>query len=183
MSQLTDGHNLLWNDRGPDSVPTSIICSILMADQDKCDGCGECVVACEADRRSTSPSTGACITIIALQEGRLWLPLVCQQCKDAPCALTCPTGALSRDQATQVVNLDQKRCIGCGMCLVSCPFGAIYRDAKSKKMSKCDLCDGDPACVKNCKTGALAFASPHALGKGRRMALGARMGRVLDVSR
>lgn len=154
-------------------------CSILIADQDKCDGCGECVAGCEGARRSTSPGGDACITVIALQDERLWFPLVCQQCKDAPCALTCPTGALSRDQDKPVVKLDQNRCVGCGMCLVSCPFGAIHLDAKARKMAKCDLCGGDPACVKKCRAGALVFAQAHTLGKGPRTAAGARVARII----
>ncbi|MDO8473119.1 MAG: 4Fe-4S dicluster domain-containing protein, partial [Dehalococcoidia bacterium] len=173
MSQLTDDDSNLWNRRGPGGVAASTTHSILIVDQAKCDGCGECVAACEAARRSTSPGSGACIAVIALQDEGPWFPLVCQQCEDAPCALTCPTGALSRDPDTPSVSLDQKRCVGCGMCLVSCPFGAIRLDAKAKKMAKCDLCGGDPACAKKCKAGALKFASPHTLGKERRMAIGA----------
>lgn len=150
-------------------------CSVLVVDADRCDSCGECMVACEAARRLALPASGACITIFVLPDERAWFPLVCRQCQEAPCALTCPTGALSRDQDKPVIKLDRNRCVGCGMCLVSCPFGAIHLDSEVGKTAKCDLCGGDPACVKKCKAGALVFAQPHTLGKRRRTASGAKV--------
>jgi Fe-S-cluster-containing dehydrogenase component len=41
--------------------------------------------------------------------------------------------------------------------MMACPFGAITFDEESGKMRKCDLCDGDPACVKHCTTGAIQY--------------------------
>lgn len=153
--------------------------SILTADQDRCDGCGECVIACEAARGPASAASGPCIAVISLQDDRLWLPMFCQQCRDAPCASTCPTGALSRDHDMAMVKLDQRRCVGCGICLMSCPFGAIHLDPKVNKTSKCDLCGGDPACVKKCQARALVFGASYNLGKGRRRAVGAKVACVI----
>ena len=55
------------------------------------------------------------------------------------------------------VTLDSHRCIGCSMCLAACPFGAIWYDAGSKRIIKCDLCGGDPECIKWCFTEAIRF--------------------------
>ena len=58
------------------------------------------------------------------------------------------------------------------MCIVACPFGAIMYDADRKRVIKCELCEGDPQCVRLCPTGALAFLpkkSAH-LPKGDRLA-------------
>jgi Fe-S-cluster-containing dehydrogenase component len=42
-------------------------------------------------------------------------------------------------------------------CVFACPFGATFLDQQTGKVLKCDLCDGDPTCVKVCPTGALSF--------------------------
>jgi Fe-S-cluster-containing hydrogenase component 2 len=39
--------------------------------------------------------------------------------------------------------------------MLVCPFGAISLDGD--RMIKCDLCEGDPQCVKWCATKALEF--------------------------
>lgn len=45
------------------------------------------------------------------------------------------------------------------MCMVSCPFGAISYDGDRKSVVKCELCGGDPQCVRFCPTGALKFVA------------------------
>ncbi|MEI5083850.1 4Fe-4S binding protein, partial [Pseudomonas aeruginosa] len=42
---------------------------------------------------------------------------------DAPCARSCPNGAISHvDDSIQV---NQQKCIGCKSCVVACPFGTM----------------------------------------------------------
>ena len=43
------------------------------------------------------------------------------------------------------------------MCVVACPFGNIYFDSVSTYPVKCDLCGGDPRCVKFCPSGAISW--------------------------
>ena len=38
-----------------------------------------------------------------------------------------------------------------------CPFGAMNFDNESRRVIKCDLCDGDPLCAKLCSYGALLY--------------------------
>ena len=54
-----------------------------------------------------------------------------------------------------VINYD--RCIGCRMCMAVCPFGAMRYDTNRHKVFKCELCDGDPQCVKLCPQEAIKF--------------------------
>jgi Fe-S-cluster-containing hydrogenase component 2 len=54
-----------------------------------------------------------------------------------------------------VINYD--RCIGCRTCVAVCPFGAARYDAVRNRPIKCELCDGDPQCVKMCPTEAMKF--------------------------
>lgn len=152
---------------------------ILIVNPEKCDGCGECVPACQGAHVSTSGSSVPCLRIVSFPDERVWLPLACQHCEEPSCALTCPTGALTRDRNMPAVLLDHDRCVGCGMCLVSCPFGAIRLNVDTHKAAKCDLCEGDPACVKVCQTGALLFSEPHTLGRARRRRAGAMIGHTI----
>jgi len=39
-----------------------------------------------------------------------------------------------------------------------CPFGCMSFDSMNKRVFKCDLCDGEPTCVKFCQYDALQYA-------------------------
>jgi Fe-S-cluster-containing hydrogenase component 2 len=47
------------------------------------------------------------------------------------------------------------------MCVSACPLGNISYSPAAKKVFKCNLCDGDPKCVKFCSPGAIKFVDPH----------------------
>jgi Fe-S-cluster-containing dehydrogenase component len=65
--------------------------------------------------------------------------------------------AIQRSTETGANVIDTDKCIGCRMCMVGCPFGAMRYDPVKKQSFKCQLCDGDPQCVKFCPTEALKF--------------------------
>jgi len=85
------------------------------------------------------------------------LPWTCVHCQEAWCMEVCPAGAISRDEKTRAVVIDPKKCAGCKMCMLACPFGSIHFNAVSMVCQKCDLCDGEPACVTYCTSGALQY--------------------------
>jgi carbon-monoxide dehydrogenase iron sulfur subunit len=89
------------------------------------------------------------------------MPVICQQCVDAPCVAVCPVDALSRDEELGLVRLDYDLCVGCGECVTACPFGGMAIDAVTNRVIKCDLCDGDPQCVRFCFPGALQFVDAN----------------------
>jgi Fe-S-cluster-containing hydrogenase component 2 len=88
------------------------------------------------------------------------IPVVCRQCLKPLCADACPMGALSRDAETGAMAVDPDLCIGCGMCLVACPLGGISIDTEAGHAVKCDLCGGDPLCVKFCGFWASGWQKP-----------------------
>jgi Fe-S-cluster-containing hydrogenase component 2 len=53
---------------------------------------------------------------------------------------------------------------------MSCPFGAIFLHGDISVPFKCNLCGGDPQCVKSCPKKALLFVPEHTLGQTHRMA-------------
>ena len=69
----------------------------------------------------------------------------------------CPANAISRNQVTGAVEIDQSQCAGCKMCMMACPMGNIHFNSTTRVSNKCDLCGGDPSCVKHCISGALRF--------------------------
>ena len=53
--------------------------------------------------------------------------------------------------------VDTDLCIACGMCNIACPLGGMSIDTDARHAVKCDLCGGDPLCVKFCAYGALKY--------------------------
>lgn len=88
-------------------------------------------------------------------------PLQCRHCDEPACALACMSAAIIKDEKTGVVALNEKKCVGCGMCVMSCPFGALIIDKNEKVSLKCGLCaeSGEPACVTACPTKSLFFGT------------------------
>jgi len=95
------------------------------------------------------------IVIVSDWRYRLNAPVVCHQCTQPPCARPCPVAAISRDGG--IVRIDYERCIGCGLCAAECPFGAIVQ--LESKVIKCELCGGEPRCIRFCETGALEYVN------------------------
>jgi len=69
----------------------------------------------------------------------------------------CPVKALSRDESLARVMVDYDKCIGCRSCVAVCPFGAMNFNVIDRKVFKCDLCDGDPQCVRFCDMKAVDY--------------------------
>jgi Fe-S-cluster-containing dehydrogenase component len=85
-------------------------------------------------------------------------------------------GALSKDERTGAIRVDTdpaspSACIGCAACVDACPFGMAALHPETGVAILCDLCGGDPACVKRCATGAIVYAQRGAGPQARREAL------------
>ncbi|OGR11595.1 MAG: hypothetical protein A2097_08455 [Desulfobacula sp. GWF2_41_7] len=87
----------------------------------------------------------------------VFFPIACKQCENPPCLATCPKEAIYRDDNLNRVLIDRKKCVGCSMCVSACPFGAMKLDKLKAKSYKCDLCSGEPECVKVCKPAAIEY--------------------------
>lgn len=123
-----------------------------------CAGCRFCELICSFQHSNMGNDKLSRIKLVSLEKG-IKVPIMCQHCEDAPCAAACPSGALTRESKEQPVKVDEGRCIGCGTCVSVCPFGGININPITGVAFKCDLCGGDPHCVKYCPAQVLKFTS------------------------
>ncbi|MHC4537507.1 MAG: 4Fe-4S dicluster domain-containing protein, partial [Planctomycetota bacterium] len=122
-----------------------------------CTGCRTCELACSFKHERVFAPHLARIRIVRVDEEGIDVPTGCEQCEPAACITVCPTRAIYVDSVTDGVIIDYDKCIGCKECLTACPFGAIHYNEKTNRFYKCDLCGGEPECVKWCVTGGVKY--------------------------
>ena len=109
-------------------------------------------------RGSANPESSL-IRIVKIEEEATVtsIPVKCMQCEKAICEAICPTGAISSNPTTGAKLVDKEKCIGCSACVYACPFGAPILDRTVGSTFICDLCDGDPRCVRFCPWDAIQY--------------------------
>jgi Fe-S-cluster-containing hydrogenase component 2 len=127
----------------------------LFIDYQKCTGCRTCELVCAVRNDGFSNPARSRIRVMKWEAEGLYIPMSCQQCQDAPCMNVCPVKAIARDEQLGRVSVDYDACIGCRSCVGICPFGAMSFNSIDKQVFKCDLCDGDPQCVRFCDVKAV----------------------------
>ncbi|MCL1047834.1 MULTISPECIES: 4Fe-4S dicluster domain-containing protein [Shewanella] len=156
---------------------------VMVFDQNKCVGCGECKEACNV---ANNLPDGKSRMLMEHQSGgvegqacphcgkeecnceRKFVRVSCQQCKNAPCVSVCPTGAAHKDPKTGIVTMDASKCAGCKYCIGACPYNARFINEETDVADNCDFClnsklsKGElPACVQQCKYDALIFGDAN----------------------
>ena len=155
----------------------------IMANSQQCIGCRACEVACvmaHNDEQHVLSERHFHPRITVLRSGARKSPVTCHHCENAPCAQSCPNGAISKNHDSVQVN--QQKCIGCKACVVACPFGTmeiivtpLNNGSVKATAHKCDLCvqrPQGPACIENCPADVLTLATPGVLdnlAKSRRL--------------
>jgi molybdopterin-containing oxidoreductase family iron-sulfur binding subunit len=176
-------------------------------DISRCIGCRRCVYACVEENNQSRDPQVHWIRVLSMEkqsgvgfahgdpyydppevpeEGRFYIPVACQQCRNAPCTKVCPTGA-TYTEPDGIVVIDYDWCIGCRYCMAACPYGARHfnweepsippgelnptmhvlgnRPRPKGVVEKCTFCiqrtrNGRyPACVEICPVGARKFGN------------------------
>lgn len=160
----------------------------MLYDATKCVGCKACMVACkrvnssygalafeqasfDQDALWDAPEdlSGDTRTLIKLfKEKGHWsyIKYSCMHCQQPSCVSVCPVRAMTKDEATGIVDYSKDTCIGCRYCQIACPFNIprFQWDRTIPQIVKCDLCrntnlkaKGITACAEVCPTGAIFF--------------------------
>jgi Fe-S-cluster-containing dehydrogenase component len=132
----------------------------LIQNPDICSGCRTCELVCAINKEGVASAELSRIQWTKqIFGGQITDILPCQHCDEPECLQACPTGALHIDANTGARVIDADICVGCQLCLNACPFNPprIRFNVNKHICFKCDLCDGEPLCVKFCPTGALSF--------------------------
>ena len=115
-------------------------------DISRCIGCRRCVYACVEENNQSRDPQVHWIRVFSMdkekgvdfsarrpvlpaeevpEEGHFYVPVACQQCRNAPCTKVCPTGA-TWTEPDGIVVIDYDWCIGCRYCMAACPYGARH---------------------------------------------------------
>ena len=132
----------------------------------KCIGCHACSIACKAEH-DVPIGVNRC-WVKTVEKGtfpdtrRLFLPVLCNQCDNAPCVKICPTNALYK-RRDGIVDLNGDSCIGCRSCMNACPYDQLFIDPDTRTAEKCNFCANRveqellPSCVIVCPTQCRIF--------------------------
>ena len=156
-----------------------------------CDGCQgidlppQCTAACIEGHFAAEPMEWIEVFEHELAGGGSnFIPTPCQSCQNPPCVNVCPVGATFSAPEGHVL-VDQKRCIGCRMCMAACPYDRRFfnwgkppvpKEAHHAEYSaehqtppmrgtvmKCDFCPDMaragrvPHCVQGCPNNAIYY--------------------------
>lgn len=121
----------------------------ILVDPYRCSGCKLCEIACSLQHEKAVWLSASRIIVYEPYPGAP-VPVTCVQCSDHPCVNSCPYGALRTDDRTGAVLVDESKCTLCGLCKTACP-ARIPRIVPGKNhVLICDLCGGDPQCIRIC---------------------------------
>jgi len=176
-------------------------------DISRCIGCRRCVYSCVDENNQSRDPQLHWIRVLEMdkekgidfahanayyeaekvpRDGHFYLPVACQQCRNAPCVRACPVGATWMEK-DGIVVIDYDWCIGCRCCMSACPYGARHfnygephvppeqlnpdthylgnRPRTKGVVEKCTFCiqrvrkGRYPACVEVCPVGARKFGN------------------------
>lgn len=130
----------------------------IVVDNKKCNGCRICEIFCSIKHEGKVLPRASRIRIFPYFPG-VDVAVVCYQCENPSCIESCPVDAITRDEKTKAILIQEELCTACKACVETCPAHAIFMHPTKNVAIKCDLCGGggDPECVKHCPEGAIEY--------------------------
>ena len=97
----------------------------------------------------------------------------CRKCEDPVCVASCPKNALSQEENTGIIRVNEHARTGCGWCIGACSFGALNLHLNKKIAYTCNNCTDtdnkdEPYCVQWCPKGALQYVTAETLAQKTR---------------
>ncbi|GAB6180885.1 4Fe-4S dicluster domain-containing protein [Desulfotomaculum defluvii] len=131
---------------------------MIIVDHHKCVGCCTCEMICSLVHEGICLPELSRIKVNRYEKSGKHVPITCANCENAPCMEACPVEAIVKNEVTGGLEIQENQCIGCQQCVEACPFDHIKFNDEKGNVFKCDLCQGDPQCVKYCWTQAISFS-------------------------
>jgi len=132
---------------------------VLTFNADVCRWCKACELVCSIHHEGVFRPTASRIRMLLDQFEADMQAVMCRQCRNPRCLLACPEDAITVDEETGARIIVPELCTACGLCREACLFDfpdlILRHDEQAGTYVKCDLCDGEPECVKVCPTDAL----------------------------
>ena len=116
-----------------------------------CAGCLGCALACSSEHFDYFDIDKSRIRIKMDEETFKIEIHQCIQCTERSCVEACPVGALTINEEFGYVKHDENTCLQCKKCFKACNYNGVYWDYERNYPLICDLCKGDPQCVKPCR--------------------------------
>jgi Fe-S-cluster-containing hydrogenase component 2 len=137
----------------PPEAPKKDLMKYLFAERQNCTGCRACEYACSVFHTGVVRPSVSRIHVLKYKDS-IDVPVLCWHCNDAPCIEACPTTpkAIQADPKHNGIILDEKICLGrkCLKCQEACPAQYVNVNPDTGQPLICDMCAGEPACVKAC---------------------------------
>jgi Fe-S-cluster-containing hydrogenase component 2 len=125
----------------------------LFVERQNCTGCRACEYACNVKHEGVVRPAAARVHVYK-HKGVIDVPVICWHCDDHPCVAACPTNpkSLIVDPKSNGITVNEKTCLGekCMKCAEACPAQYVRVHPDSGNPIMCDMCGGDPECVKAC---------------------------------